>query len=248
MESVIEQSGLKIENNKIKLPPGLKHIKLDIGLSYSAPHSQQWLSNEKDLFVFGFEPNPDSINSIMNGATKRHINHGNPLDKEYIQKSFYLIPCALANKEGTFTFYCTAQCDSCDTGSSSLFIPPKEFLVEKTITVPVFRLDSFFKLFPFELYPLIDYIKIDAQGADLDIIKGAGSYITNHVAVITTESGNFGYHGAVNSREDTSNYMKSIGFEEIFNHPNGCYAADQTFVNIKFKHLVGSDITYFQHG
>jgi FkbM family methyltransferase len=247
MQAIIEKSGLELENGKIKLPLDTKHVKLDIGLSYNAPHSQKWLSEEKGLIVFGFEPNPDSIASITNGATKRHIAHGDPLNKEHVGKSFFLLQCALSDAEGMFLFHCTAQCNSCDTGSSSLF-KPSHFPIEKMIHVPVFRLDSFFNLFPFETHPIIDYIKIDAQGADLDIVKGAGSYIADHVAVITMEDENMQYSGTINSKNDMIEYMRSIGFEEIKNHPNGSFAADPTFVNSRFKTLVGSEIHYYQNG
>ena len=42
-----------------------KRVKIDVGLSYSAPHSQDWLSKDDDLIVIGFEPNPDCIDSIL---------------------------------------------------------------------------------------------------------------------------------------------------------------------------------------
>lgn len=247
MESLIEKSGLVLKEGKIDIPSEIEHVKLDIGLSYSAPHSHKWLSEEKGLIVFGFEPNPDSATSIVNGATKRHILHGDPLNKEYVGKSFFLIQCALSDTEGVFPFHCTAQCGNCDTGSSSLY-RPRNFPVEKIIHVPVFRLDSFFKLFPFESHPVIEYIKIDAQGADLNIVKGAGAYLANHVAVITMESEDSQYQGTTNSKESMTEYMKSVGFEEVVNHPNKCFAADPTFINIKFKNLVGNSIFYFQLG
>lgn len=243
MQSIAEQSGLLLENGKIKLPSNIKHIKLDVGLSYNAPHSGKWLSEEKDLIVFGFEPNPDSITSIINGATKRHISHGEPLNKEYIKRSFFLFPCALSDTEGIFPFHCTAG----DIGTSSLF-KPSYFLVEKTINVPVYRLDSLFNLFPFETYPIIDYIKTDAQGADLTIIKGGGSYIANHVAVVTMEDEENQYQGTSNSKNEMTHYMNSIGFDLVENHPHGCYAKDPTFINRKFADLIGKEIFYFQSG
>ena len=45
------------------------------------------------------------------------------------------------------------------------------------IEVPVYSLKHFFDLFPWDRFEFIDYIKIDAQGADFDIIKGAGDYL-----------------------------------------------------------------------
>ena len=37
-------------DGKMDIPKQIKHIKLDIGLSYNAPMSQYWLSHEDDLF------------------------------------------------------------------------------------------------------------------------------------------------------------------------------------------------------
>ena len=124
MQTIIEKSGSVLKDGKITLPSETKHIKLDIGLSYNAPHSQKWLSEEKDLIVFGFEPNPDSITSIKNGAIKRNIAHGDPLNKEHVGKSFFLVPCALSDTEGMFLFHCTAQCDRCEPNIGEPLIPP----------------------------------------------------------------------------------------------------------------------------
>ena len=75
-------------DGKIDIPSHIKHVKLDIGLSYNAPMSQYWLSHEDDLMVFGFEPNPACVTSILQGAIKRHPAHGEPLNKKFIGKTF----------------------------------------------------------------------------------------------------------------------------------------------------------------
>ena len=45
-------------------------------------------------FVFGFEPNPESVTAILLGANKRYVAHGVPLEKKFIGKNFFLVPCA----------------------------------------------------------------------------------------------------------------------------------------------------------
>ncbi len=195
-------------DGKIAISECIRHVKLDIGLSYSAPISQQWLSCEENLIVFGFEPNPASVTSIINGAVKVDPSHGEPLEKKYVGTRFFLIPCALGlSHVRTVPFYITAA----DGGCSSLFAP-QEFVVERVIEVPIFPLKDFFELFPFDTHPLIDYIKIDAQGADLDIIKSAGHYLAKHVIYITLEAENLQYQGTENSELAIDIYMKSIGF------------------------------------
>ena len=225
-------------DGKIQIPADIKHIKLDIGLSYSAPMSQYWLSHEDDLLVFGFEPNPASVTSILQGATKRHKLHGSPLEKKYIGKSFFLIPCALGlSNNKTVKFFVTDNC-----GCSSVYVP-KTFSIECVIEVSIFSLSDFFDLFPFDSHPVIDYIKIDAQGSDLDIVKSAGHYLAERVIYITLEPENTEYEGTVNSHHDIDCYMQSIGFIP-HRSPN---TDDPTYFNPRYTEYVKShDIKIYQ--
>lgn len=216
---------IRISNGKIVIPENTKHIKIDIGLSYSAPHSQVWLEKEEDLCVFGFEPHPESINSILSGAVKRHPSHGKPLETKYIDNGFNLIPCALSSFSNNIKLYSTPQ----DIGCSSIF-EPINTIVNKIYEVPCFTLVDFFEIFPFDDFPIIEYIKIDAQGSDLDIIKGGKDYISKYVVIITIEPENDCYKNTVNSFDDIVKYMTSINFSLI----ETTQAKDPTFVNNHF--------------
>jgi FkbM family methyltransferase len=227
LTSILQENGIPFENNKIKIPAHIKHIKLDIGLSYSAPHTQEWLLNEQDLMVFGFEPNPDSVASIKSPInTKKSQNHGDVLENKYINTSAFIIPIALGIEESkSVKFYVTSN----DVGCSSLY-KPMYHPVKECIEVPVFRLSQFFDLLPEINY--IEYIKIDTQGSDLNIIKSGGDYIREKVVFVTLEpaDGNE-YSGADhNVTSEITKYMSSIGFMKI-NHPN---TSDPTYVNSKF--------------
>jgi FkbM family methyltransferase len=219
---------IPIKDGKIFIPSSTKHVKIDIGLSYSAPHSQLWLNKEDDLIVFGFEPHPESCLSILNGSVKRDPSHGETLEKKYINNGFYLIPCALGLENKTVTLYSASD----DIGCSSIY-EPVNIVIDNILTVPCFTLKSFFDLFPFDEHPLIDYIKIDAQGADLDIIKSAEDYISNHIIVITIEAENEQYKNTNNSLDVIYNYMLNIGFEFI----SSKMTVDPTFINKKFKNI-----------
>lgn len=228
-------------DGKIAIPAGIKHIKLDIGLSYNAPMSQYWLSHEDNLMVFGFEPNPASVLSIFKGATKRHPAHGTPLEQKYIGNSFFLIPCALGlAKNNTIKFFVTKE----DCGCSSIYLP-KCFEVNQIIDVPIFSLSDFFDIFPFDTHPIIDYIKIDAQGSDLNIAKSSGSYLAEHVVFITLEAENEQYENANNSFQAIDYYMKSIGFYRYF-----CMQTnDPTYLNSRFADYVKNHhIEIYQKG
>jgi hypothetical protein len=217
-------------DGKISIPKEVHHVKLDIGLSYAAPMSQQWLLQEEDLIVFGFEPNPTSVRSILEGATKFSGSWPLVVEKRFIGTRFFLIPCALGiSEQKVVPFYVTAA----DCGCSSLF-RPKAFAVKEVIEVPLFSLAAFFDLFPFDTHPVIDYIKIDAQGADLDIVKSAGHYLAEHVIYITIEAEDNQYEGTVNSPSEIDSYMKSIGF---IPYRSRC-TMDPTYLNSRYIEYV----------
>jgi len=233
---------LRQSDGKIEIPAHIKHIKLDIGLSYSAPMSQQWLSDENDLLVFGFEPNPEAVKSILSGAVKRHPEHGKTLEIKYIGKSFFLIPCALGISSDTIIkFFVTKN----DCGCSSIYVPTT-FEVERIINVPIFSLASFFDLFPFDSHPVIDYIKIDAQGADLDIVKSAGHYLAERVVYITIEAiEDAQYESTSNSCQNIEHYMKSIGFIR-YNSP---HTSDPTYFNPRYTNYIKNNkVQIYQKG
>ncbi len=216
-----------------QIPPGIQRIKIDVGLSYGAPQSQIWLNHDKDLFVFGFEPNQDNIDCIKAGnIQKKHPAHGTPLSDENANR-FIVIPVALGGQSdngSTMDFYQMKN----DSGTSSLKKPidPSIGPIQSIIQVPVWSLKHFFDHFPWERFPLIEYLKIDAQGYDLDILKGAGDYLRERVIWVTAEPEwapyeNCGHNTSANIRI----YMESQGFEFV-HHPN---TSDPTFVNTAYK-------------
>jgi len=229
------------KDGKIYIPKDIKHVKLDVGLSYNAPHSQHWLVREDNLVVFGFEPNVDSINSIKKGAKKLHPLHGEPLDPKFVGTRFFVFPCALSSvATGMQTFYVTNN----DCGCSSLY-KPKYFEVAKVVKVPVFCLSDFFDLFPFDTHPIIEYIKIDAQGSDLEIAKGAGKYLRERVVYITLEPENSQYEYTANSVKAIDEYMSEIGFTR--DHRQN--TSDPTYLNTKYvDYAKNNDILIFQRG
>ena len=131
-----------------------------------------------------------------------------------------------------------------DCGCSSIY-EPSYFDVADVVEVPIFSLADFFALFPFDTHPVIDYIKIDAQGADLDIVKSAGNYLQERVIYITIEPENQQYKNTSNSAPEIENYMYAIGF--IRYHSND--TQDPTYINKKFLDYVEQhEIKIYQNG
>lgn len=266
MENIIKNSGLSLVDGKIKIPSNIKHVKIDVGLSYYAPMSQNWLKHnglhieegkeEGNLLVFGFEPNPKSIDRIKDpendneNKTKEHgaapTSSGAPksaaLEHKYIQNNqFYVLPIALGNENKLIDFYVTM-----DAGCSSIY-RPKEILLKKVdhvIKTNMFKLKEFLVYFPWDQFEYIEYLKIDAQGSDLDIVKGLEDYIYKFVYITLEPEDIVTYYGSENnSRTNIDEYMASKNFIKV-KHYNTC---DPTFINSKYKHLL-ENIYIYQYG
>ena len=92
----------------------------------------------------------------------------------------------------------------------------------------------FLNQIPFERFPYIIYIKIDTQGADLDVLKSCGKILSERVVYVTAENDGFQYEGAKNiSDKDIIEFMIRNNFI-LVNHNN---TRDLTFLNKKYKHL-----------
>lgn len=170
--------------------------------------------------------------------TKKETFHGEPIENAFLQNNFCLVPVALSNVNDcstTMTFYQMSK----DCGTSSLYRPISLSLgkISNTIKVPVYSLKHFFDIFDWNRFSHIEYIKIDAQGADLDIIKSAGDYLKDRVVYITAEPETLQYenisHNNINSMIE---YLKTQGFIYI-KHPN---TIDPTFINSKYLHMKDS--------
>ena len=137
------------------IPSFIKRIKIDVGLSYSAPQSEQWLKHDDDVFVFGFEPNPECISSIEKGNIVPKQGHGIPIS-DLNKSRFMLIPVALGNVSmpTELNFYMMSD----DCGTSSLYTPHIGVLgpVKNITKVPVFSLRDFFDFFPWERFSYIE--------------------------------------------------------------------------------------------
>jgi hypothetical protein len=146
--------------------------------------------------------------------------------------TIHIVPVALSNVENNIKkkFYKMIN----DAGTSSLLEPINLGPIKEIIDIDCYSLKYFLDFFPWDRFEYIEYIKIDAQGSDLDIIKSAGDYLKEKVVFITAEPEFCKYKDCQNNTtENMVKYLNSQGFVFI-NHPNTC---DPTFLNEKFKHL-----------
>ena len=86
------------------IPSNITKIYFDVGLSYYAPYSQDWLKKVNNSLVIGFEPNPINIKFLKNGKTEK-IQDLEKLEKKFFDsKRFQLMECAISDvKENTIS-------------------------------------------------------------------------------------------------------------------------------------------------
>lgn len=204
MEHVLTEAGLKIQNGHFDFPDEFKRIKIDVGLSVNAPQSQIWLEDDVDLIVIGIEPLKSNIKAIVEGSSSWPV----ALNSKYVGTRVFLVPVALSDEKSDdgLTFYVTKE----DPGCSSL-LKPKNFEVLRTEVVPVWKLDDIMKYIPFGRFPIIDHLKIDAQGSDLQILKGAREFL-DRIFAITVEIDTDEYEGSVNSTLEVEKLLSTYGF------------------------------------
>jgi len=123
----------------------------------------RWKPFSKNLNYIGFEPDKRSIETITN--------------KKADFKSYQILPYALSDSKKTLSFHLCK-----DPEKSSLYEPNSEILdkfpdlkrfdVVETATLDCVSLDSL-------NLPKIEFLKIDIQGAENDVLKGASSMLNS---------------------------------------------------------------------
>lgn len=198
--------GFNVQDGKFIIPNGTRRLRFDVGLSDNAPQSEVWLSEYQDLFVIGFEPNPVSCRKIVNGESSW------PVKLSAKNKSrLLLVNCGLGQEsDSSGKFYITSP----DVGQSS-FLPPIGIDVEDVIGVPIETLDNLADQIDWSLVCKIEYLKLDCQGYDLEVLKGAESMLREKVQVCTAEASAGQYSGESNKLNDVVDFMRSVGFEYI---------------------------------
>jgi len=218
--------------DEINIPEKCTHIKIDIGLSYCAPIANKFLLKEPNVYVMGFEPNIECVTNIVNGTCAPSPFPDFILEKRFVDSGrFQCFPYALSNvdKLELMDFYINRK----DYGTSSLFKHNQTILgpIKNVTKVPVISLKMVLDKIPWDRFKYIDYIKIDAQGSDLNILKSAQHYLSEKVVYVTAEPDGYYYIGADNCNStEMDKYMESINFIKI-DHPN---TADPTYLNSKF--------------
>jgi FkbM family methyltransferase len=150
------------------------------------------------LRIFAFEPNLSAAAKLIGRAS-----------------NYFVIPVAVAEENSVVDFHI----NSIEVASSLLhmnvaaqrsWIGGEGLNVDSVVAVPTIRLDTFMQLLEIEK---VDFLKVDAQGADLAVVRSAGSRLTDICKItlevdVTTERL---YEGSA-SRNDVVIYLEANGF------------------------------------
>jgi FkbM family methyltransferase len=161
----------------------------------------------KNATVYAFEPNKTNIIKLKENCG--NINNYNIIEK------------AISDKEGEVDFF-----EANYTNSSSLLPftydvvkwknPSNTTPMLKTVNkykVSTIRLDNFIEQENYHNM-IIDFIKIDTQGHDLNVIKSLGKYIKNVREILCeVQITNFELYKDQSNKNDLLSYMKENNFE-----------------------------------
>ena len=144
---------------------------IDVGARYG--FEEHWSAFGKNLRIIGFEPDADECNRL-NRKKSQNITY---------------YPLALGTPLAKRTFYLTKN-----AGSSSFYLPNMalwdRFLdweglqITGEIELKTTDLDSFIHT---ESLPDIDFIKLDAEGSELDVLRGASETLQTSVIGLSIE-------------------------------------------------------------
>ena len=151
------------------------------------------------LRVYAFEPNLRLAAALMG-----------------ITSNFFVIPMAVAEKDGVAEFHLNAF-----QGASSLLPFNEErrkqwiggdiLKVDSTVPVPTIRLDTFMELSRIEK---VDFLKIDTQGMDLAVVKSAGARLRDIARVkLEVDLTDPPLYAGAPSKEQTVRFLIQEGFD-----------------------------------
>lgn len=198
----------------------LNSVWIDVG-THKGEYTFGPAKNNPLLRVYAFEPNI-ALAFQLAGALP----------------NFIVIPMAVSEKDGGADFYINRD----DAASSLLPFDPEglkqwkggELLnIERKVTVPTIRLDTFMNLAQIKH---VDFLKIDAQGADLSVVKSAGERIKDIdkilLEIITTP---VQLYVGNPSEAETVDYLNKQGFKLVETEKEQTYDQFEnlTFIRIK---------------
>lgn len=186
-----------------KLKSGLK-LRIDVGLSCDMGRSRRWINFIDDVFVIGIEPHPENCSALKDLLVDTRGGD-----------RFYLIEAAIDNVEESTTkeFYGFGwDVWPNNPGCSSLLKPKGRFQnsTENVYNVEVISLKYILDNID---YDVVEVLKTDTQGNDLNVIKSLGDHIKNVVFIDSEYDESDDYENA-NTGDELDQYLLENNFKK----------------------------------
>lgn len=154
----------------------------------------------------GFEPDIEECKRLNKDTSKSAM-----------YRSLVLFPFGLGNRDGQRTLHlCRSR------GASSLYKPDRFFLdrfpgaerfdIESQLTIPVRSLDGIVGDPAIHLPKCIDFIKIDTQGSELDILQGGRKILCSQIVAVEVEVEFAGLYKSQPLFRDVDALLSECGF------------------------------------
>jgi FkbM family methyltransferase len=154
----------------------IRGVWLDVG-AFKGEHCYEYALFNPSVRVFLFEPNLRMAAKLFG-----------------MLPNFFVVPLAVTEADGVAEFNVNSFPDASsllplDEEAVRTWVGGQDLRIVEKVTVGTIRLDTFLSL---ARIPSVDYLKIDAQGKDLDVVKSAGNrlkdihricmecYVTSH--------------------------------------------------------------------
>jgi FkbM family methyltransferase len=150
----------RLGNRRVTITPddNAPIVVIDVGCRWG--FAEKFLHEVDEVQLYGFDPDQEECERLQ---------------AIYKDKRVKLVPLGLAKKSGNYTLYRTKE-----PACSSMY-PPDKFLTEnypsldcaKLINETVFKAESLNEWAHANKVQYVDYLKLDTQGSELDILQGS---------------------------------------------------------------------------
>ena len=227
-----------LENGVIKTPDRYTKICIDVGLSETAPNSAVWMLNDPNRCVVGIEPldyNWERLEgkhdrgkdytvgwpAVRTNPCGVHVENRKIID---IPNRFYGLQCAIDNitHPEEKTFY-----HMVNEGGSSLLKPSDKNNdeIKKIEMIQCVSLKDILNHIDWVKFKVIEHLKVDCEGHDLEVIKSAQGYL-DKIIFITFEM----------SKYNRGHWDGHYDFKEA-----ECYMEEKDFVPVAYD---GGNVIY----
>ena len=198
VEFLTEIKTLKNQLKKHKGP-----VMIDVGASRGAPYSVEYLRTFKNSLVISLEPDFESYLNLIEIKSKLRLK----------DRTWIIFPVAITSVESISEKKFYSFRSPSDPGLSSLLKPIGIYADQNIVEKSVLTCSLLYLCKSCEL-SYVDFLKIDTQGNDLQVLTSLGHFIKN-IGYIQTEVGAFGYYQEAAPTENIERFIKKFDFQLI---------------------------------